>query len=464
MPISRLPALCVVAAAVIAVPAFAGAASEKPVVGAPGAGDPYFPRQGNGGYDVSSYRLAIDYLPSTHGLSGTAHITARTTESLSRFDLDLRPTLRATSVLVDGTAAKASQPSDRVQELVITPSKPLLAGKQFTVDVSYAGQGKQTIDPDGSLDGWIPTKDGAFVASEPQGSPTWFPVNDTPDDKATYSVSVTVPKGLAAISNGQLTSVKTASGRTTWSWHIGQPISSYLVTATVGRFDITTGTTAKGIPYLIAVDPKQEGRAATTLSKLGPIIDYFSKMYGPYPFSSAGAIIDNARRVRYALETATRPLFDRGPGAGTLSHELAHQWFGDDVTLSRWRDIWLNEGFAQFSSWLWDEHSGTETAAQHLKNLLELPASDHIWSPPPGNPGAADKIFSGSEYDRGAGTLEALREKLGDPTFFRIMRGWVQQHAYSNARVPQFISYAEQISGENLTHFFYVWLYRSGKP
>jgi aminopeptidase N len=244
-----------------------------------------------------------------------------------------------------------------------------------------------------------------------------------------------------------------------------RPVPSYLVTATIGKFDVRRGTTASGIPYFIAVDPAERAGADPVLRKLPAIVDYFSRVYGKYPFGSTGAIVDHARFVGYALETATRPLFDRAPDALTLAHELAHQWYGDDVTLRRWRDIWLNEGFAEFSSWLWDEHSGRMSAHQHLRRLLAIPASESFeWVPPPANPGNAESIFSSSVYDRGAGALQALREKIGDATFFRIMRGWLRAHAYGNARVGQFTAYAEQVAHRNLDHFFYEWLYKNGKP
>jgi aminopeptidase N len=157
-------------------------------------------------------------------------------------------------------------------------------------------------------------------------------------------------------------------------------------------------------------------------------------------------------------------LFDRAPNELTLAHEIAHQWYGDDVTLRHWRDIWLNEGFAEFSAWLWDEHRGRMSAAQHLDQLMSLPPSSGIWNPPPGNPGDAAHIFSGSVYERGAGTLQALREKVGDTVFFRIMRGWVAAHRYGNATVSSFISFAEGVAGRDLTTFFHEWLYRVGKP
>jgi aminopeptidase N len=433
--------------------------------GTPGGGDPYFPRQGNGGYNARHYALQVAYEPSTKRLTGRTTMTATATQPLSRFDLDLRRNLHVSAVRVDGAAARFGQPAAQVQELVITPRHTLRPHRRFTVTVSYAGTAKPVTDPDGSLDGFIPTNDGAFVASEPQGAPSWFPVNDTPRDKATYAVSITVPAGLTAVSNGTLVGHHTRAGRTTWSWQLRQRISSYLVTATLGRFAVSTGRTPHGVPYFVAVDPTQQAKAAPVLQKLPAIIDYFSSVYGRYPFGSTGAIVDNAPQVGYALETATRPVFDRAPDVLTLAHELAHQWYGDTVTLSRWRDIWLNEGFAEFSSWLWDEHSGGTSAARHLAQLLAKPASDSDeWLPPPGNPGSAEGIFSDSVYDRGAGTLEALRQEVGDRTFFAIMRGWVAQHRYGNATVAQFTAYAQHVAHRDLTALFAEWLYKNGKP
>jgi aminopeptidase N len=432
-------------------------------VGAPGAGDRYFPHQGNGGYQVDHYDLAVDYRPATQHLTGRAHIVGRATENLSRFDLDLRRFMRVRSVRVNGAVADFAQP--RGQELVITPAIPVSKSQELAVVVRYGGTAHHVLDPGGGLDGFITTRDGAFVADEPQGAPSWFPVNDTPRDKATYRVRVTVPRGLVAVSNGAFRGRTTANGRTTWRWSLGTPVSSYLITATIGRFTVRKGRTPSGIPYFNAFDPAVRDAALPVVRQLPRMIDFFSRKYGTYPFGWAGAIVDNAPFVGYALETATRPLFDRPPDVLTLAHELAHQWFGDDVTLRHWRDIWLNEGFAEFSDWLWDEHRGGTTAQQHLRNLMSHPASDDFtWLPPPGAPGDPAHIFDNSVYERGAGALQALRHRLGSPMFFRIMRGWVRAHRYGNATVAQFTAYAAQVSGRNLHHFFHEWLYKAGKP
>jgi aminopeptidase N len=308
-----LRSLAAVTSAALVIVGMAPAVAGTSTVGASGAGDPYFPRQGNGGYRIAHYDLAIDYRPATHHLAGRAHLVGRTTKDLSRFDLDLRHDMQVQSVRVNGAPAAFAQPAAQVQELVITPASLVLAGHRLVVTVRYAGIVRHVTDPDGSADGFIVTGDGAFVANEPQGAPSWFPVNDTPTDKATYHVSATVPQGLVAVSNGAFLGKSTANGRTTWRWAISKPISSYLVTATIGRFNLRRGTTPSGIPYFDAFDPAEQAAAMPVVNQLPQIIDFFSQKYGAYPFGSAGAIVDHARFVGYALETATRPLFDRAP-------------------------------------------------------------------------------------------------------------------------------------------------------
>jgi aminopeptidase N len=169
--------------------------------------------------------------------------------------------------------------------------------------------------------------------------------------------------------------------------------------------------------------------------------------------------------VRYSLETQTKPVFWHMPDEATLAHELAHMWYGDSVTLTTWPDIWLHEGFATWSEWIWSEHEGGTSAAEQFKQLYATAAEDtEFWTPPPGAPGSLALLFDGTIYDRGGMTLEALREKVGDAVFFRIMRDWAQGNRFGNATTAQFIALAERSSRRDLTRFFDVWLYRPGKP
>ena len=436
------------------------AAADEFVAGSSGLGDPFFPNAGNGGYDVTHYSLTLSYEPSTNRLTGTAVITASATQNLSSFDLDLRG-FSISRLLVNGRPATFLRSGE--QELVITPPAGLMSGSVFVVEVDYVGTPTVVTDPDQSIEGWIPTDDGAFVVGEPQGSPAWYPVNDNPRDKATFDFTITVPAGLTAMANGVLVSHTTAGGRTTWVWDETHPMAPYLATATLGRFDLTVSTTTAGTPTYVAVDPQLP--KGHVLDELPAVVDFFTSIYGPYPFNAVGAIVDSAKVVGYSLETQTKPVFDRMPNEATLVHELAHMWFGDSVTLTAWPDIWLHEGFATWSEWIWSEYQGNKSAAQWLKQLLNTPAQDTaFWTPPPGAPGMPALMFNGTTYNRGAMTLEALREKIGDPTFFQLMRDWATQHRYGNVTTAQFIDLAQQLSGLDLGRFFDVWLYQPDKP
>jgi len=432
--------------------------------GATGAGDPYFPLQGNGGYDVASYDLSLRYDTVGRGLEGTATIRATATEAVKTFDLDLRRALTVSSVTVNGTTASFAQPANLGQELVVTPGATLTKGMAFTVVVRYAGRPEAVTDPDGSIEGWVETSDGAFVVGEPQGSPAWFPCNDSPRDKATYDFRVTVPSGVTAIANGELVSTTPAAGWTTFTWHNGEPMATYLATVTTGVFGVTTGTTPGGIPYYIATDPKVDTASQSVLRKVPAMTDYFVGLFGPYPFSSTGAVVDNAPEVGYALETQTKPLYDSPPDELTVSHELAHMWFGDSVTLSRWQDMWINEGFAEFGGWMWSEHTGQKSAQSYFNQYYAKNADSWVWKPPPADPGGPATMFAGSLYERGAMTLQALRVKLGDGTFFPMLRAWHAAKKYGNATVEDFTGFASTYTGRDLSAFFQAWLYADAKP
>ncbi|WP_242885186.1 M1 family metallopeptidase [Actinomadura litoris] len=444
-------------------PATAASHGHRFTPGATGAGDPYFPQEGNGGYDVAHYDLSLDYTPASNALVATARIKARATQDLSRLDLDLKQ-LTVNSVQVDGRDARFTREG---QELVVTPRVGLRKGTRFTVTVAYAGTPKSVTRPDLGEFGWIRTPDGAYVVSEPDGASTWFPSNDHPTDKATYTYRVTVPKGTQVLSNGEPGGEWTRGGRSTFVWNERSPMASYLAMLAIGKFTVQKGRTKGGIPVITAVAPNRADELKTIHEGTIKAIDWEEKVFGRYPFASTGGIRVGVD-VAFSLETQSRPIYGYRPDTPTIVHELAHQWFGDSVSVRRWKDIWLNEGFATYAEWLWDEQHGGPSAKQTFDNLYgkteDWPYYNELWRDrEAGDPGA-DELFTLTPYWRGGMTLQALRDRIGDRAFFALLKAWTSAHRDGNVTTEQFIDLAERISHKRLDGLFDAWLYTKDKP
>ena len=438
------------------------AAVPRPASGATSAGDPLVPGGGNGGYDVQHYDLDLRITPRARpSLAGTTTITAAATQALSRFDLDLTG-LDVSKVTVDGAPAAYTRAPGK---LVVTPPKPIPRGR-FTVGVTYSGTPGAADDRVLGKYGWIRTDDGIFVGDEPDGAHTWFPGNDHPQDKATFGFRVTVPRGLTAIANGEPAGTVRSGKSVTYTWRARDPMATYLAMVDVGRFKTRTGRTPGGVPVFVAVDPEADPTGLDSLyDDTVKVTDAWAKLFGPYPFSSTGAVVDDAP-VQFALETQTRPEYVPGMAAipTVIAHELSHQWFGDSVTVTRWSDMWLNEGFATYAEWMWGERDGSgQTVQRQFDSRYSQRQSTDLWNVPPVDPGRGG-LFGRSVYDRGAMTLHALRKKVGDQRFFAILRAWTTEHRHASATTPQFIALAQRVSGMDLRKLFQVWLYDRGRP
>lgn len=672
----RRVAVCCFAVVIATTLGSGPAVAAEPSPGASGAGDPYFPLDGNGGYDVEHYHLDVTYDPDTDHLTGVTTIRAHATHDLSAFNLDLDG-LTVGSITVNGADATWSRGRG---ELTVTPTDSLPEGELFTTVVEYAGVPRPGSELDGS--GFMHTDDGTVVAGEPHVAASWYPVNDHPSDKASYAFDITVPQGLEALANGELTSRRdTDDGWTTWAWRAQEPMASYLTTATIGEFELDHYR-ADGIAYWDAIDPdlltplavprtgKQyavsqqtadfeasykrlsrridvpkaggslafsiaretepgwdfvfveartvgrrdwttlpdrmghttrrtryscpswlrlhpvlrryqtdDGRgtcaprgttgrwsaasgasdgwerwrvnldrfagrtaqvsityasdgfiqergvvvddivapdgasssfeddgatrdgwrslraprgsppnpnswivgtesdlppstgdiARSSLARQPEIIAFLADTFGDYPFSSAGGIVDDVD-MSFALENQTRPIYskfffsDQVSGDAVVVHELAHQWYGDSLTVQRWRHIWLNEGFATYAEWLWSEEEGREST-QELFDLWYhlIPADESFWDVRIGNPGP-DELFSFAVYVRGAMTLHQLRLAVGEEDFFTILRQWAERYAGGHVTTHRFVRLAEEISGEELSPLFRRWLFTHRKP
>ncbi|MEH1169144.1 M1 family metallopeptidase [Micromonospora sp. CPCC 205539] len=431
--------------------------------GAAGVGDPYFPTYGNGGYDVGRYAIKVRYDPAKDQLTGAATVTATATADLSAFNLDLAG-LTVKSVTVDGAPATHTRQRN---ELVIKPAAGLITGNGFVAEITYGGQPKALENEVLGEGGFLHTSDGAIALGQPESASTWFPVNDHPSDKAAYDFEITVPDGLTAVSNGVPGGKTSKGGWTTWKWSEKSPMASYLSTVAIGKFRITTGE-HKGRPVFSAITTKvAKGAADASIERTVTVADYLESVFGPYPFDAYGGVVVSDSRIRYALETQSRPVysasfFQQGENTGVVAHELAHQWFGDSVALAKWEDIWLNEGFATYAEWLWAEHTDVRTAEQAFETKYANAAAT-LWKTPPGKPGVRE-IFSASVYERGGMTLHALRVAVGDKAFFEIVKTWAAEKRNGTATTAEFVALAERISGKQLDALFDAWLYGTKKP
>jgi aminopeptidase N len=322
-----------------------------PAPGGPGIGDPYYPDYGNSGYDVSHYDIRLRYTPATDRLTGTTTILASATQDLSSFHLDF--VLDVSSVQVNNRPATFAREGDH--ELVVTPARTISNGGAMTVVVQYAGVPSTKVAA--GYTAWVRTPDGAMAVGEPEIAWWWYPSNDHPLDKATFDVSVSVPEGVEAISNGTMPRppVRETLGYTRWSWRSLKPQATYLTFLTVGQYDVTTDTTANGQPvynaYSQLLSPDFRDAAQASVERTAEITDWESTVFGPWPFEARGGVVAPPGTLGFALENQTRPnysaaFFRRGSNTSVIVHENAHQWFGDSVSVASWQNIWLNEGFA----------------------------------------------------------------------------------------------------------------------
>jgi aminopeptidase N len=452
-------------------PVLTGLPSETPSAipsgagpGSDGVGDSYYPTAGNGGYDVGNYDLNLVYDPEARELTGVATITASATQGLTSFNLDFTG-LDPESITVDGSDAEWEHDA---AELVVQPATPIANGATFTTVVAYSGRPSGYSDPSLGETGFLTSAEGAIAIGEPEVAATWFPVNDHPRDKATYTIRISVPDSLEALSNGRLLSKEEAErvGYTTWTWREGSPMAPYLATVVIGNYRVQESTHG-ALPVLLAVHTSLPTTIDDQLARTPEVIDYLQTVFGPYPFDAMGGIVINDPRVGFALENQSRPIyasgfFRGGDASWVLAHELGHQWYGDSVSVHDWSEIWLNEGFATYAEWLWSEHQGLGTAQETFDDIYQG-AGASMWSVPPGDPGRA-RLFDGSVYTRGGMTLQALRITVGDEAFFRILPEWAKRKAGSSATTQEFIALAEEISGRQLDQLFQDWLYGTQRP
>ncbi len=414
--------------------------------------DPYVPGHGDASYDVLHYDLDLGYKLVGNRLDGDVTLTCLARTDLTAVHIDLAR-LRVAKVWVDGRVARASHRSGRIRVDVRAT-----AGDRFEVRVKYSGQPRTIVIRALGDAGWEELDDGVIVAAQPHGAPSWFPCNDRPDNKATYSFRLAAPSGYYVAMSGDLTDQVDRGSTTQWTYQQRAPMAPYLATVQIGRYAVRR--LDDRIRVVAPHDVRGNGYDAS-FGTQPEMMRFFESRFGPYPFESYTVVITDDD-LEIPLESQSLSTFGRNFASDNwesirlVAHELSHQWFGNAVTVRSWRDIWLHEGFACYAEWLWSEESGRESAARrasrHYVKLARSPQDLLLADPTP------DLMFDDRVYKRGALTLHALRCAVGDEVFFEILRRWVDEHRGGNIGTQDFEDLCTTVAGRSFTPLFDAWL------
>ncbi|MER5638851.1 M1 family metallopeptidase [Kitasatospora sp. NPDC002227] len=430
---------------------------------AAGAPDPYFPNSGDHRFRAHRYELTLDYQPGPNRLAGKARVSAVANTALEEFALDLAE-FRIGRVLVDGKSA--ARYTHRGGKLRIRPAKVLAAGAAFTVEVHYAGNPRPVRSPWGGL-GWEELTEGALVASQPIGAPSWFPCNDRSADKATYQIAVTTPSPFTVVASGRLLTRTTKASSTTWVYEQSAPTSPYLVTVSIGHYRPVPVAARPGVPQTGYVPDRLVPAFTRDFARQPEMMAHFTEVFGPYPFGEYAVVVadeelDVPVEAQGVATFGTNHLGGGWERERLIAHELAHQWFGNSVTIADWRHIWLNEGFAKYAEWLWSEQAGGPVAAAHAaaahRLLAGLPQDLVL-----GDPGRK-LMFDDRLYQRGGLAVHALRQALGEEPFFAMLRDWASLNRHGVVATADLVAHASRYATTPLGPLFEAWLQQPELP
>ena len=405
-----------------------------------------FPGSGTPAYDVSSYRIKLRIDNRSRRFRGQVTVDAVAMREFRHLSLDAGTNLRILSV---GRAGRKIRFRHRGTKLTLPIQRKL--GQRWKVTIRYRGRIRELFDWTGAAYGWVRSGDHDWVTlSEPNVSRLWMPVNDTPADQATYRFALNVPHGYLGVANGSLVRSKRGPGRGHFIWKLDGEIPPYAALVASGRWKLFHSA-GSGI-WNVARKWSQLG----ALKRVARLRAFLERYLGPRPYFPGGGLA--ARGMPYALETATRPVYWNRPEGALVIHELAHDWFGNSVSLADWKNIWLNEGPATWFEWFWQQETGQRT----IRNQITGPWCRYRnkWSFPTALPGPRDNIFSDIDvYWRGGLVMELLRRKVGTETFFAILQRWTSEKRFSSVTTSEFIALAENESGQDLSDVFDPYLF-----
>jgi aminopeptidase N len=419
--------------------------------------DPYYPSVGVTSVDALHYGLDLRWDDVNRVLTGTARILFRATRDESSVQLDLGKPLQVSAVLLDGHAVTATHSGH-----VLTMATGALArNSRHTLTISYAGTPQTVTTPTGRSDiaqaGWTTTSDGeAWSIQEPFGAYTWYPVNDHPSDKAFYDITLRTKKAWHGVTDGRLRSDQVVGDERVMRWHLGSPAASYLVAIDIGPYRLHRDTGPHGLPVRYWVRTVDRG-ALPELRRTPGMLRWLEGRLGRFPFRQVGIVAaptDSAEETQ-TMVTMSADLLSEHDGSD-LAHELAHQWYGDEVTPDNWPDLWMNESFAMYIEIHWDA-SHDRADWRFWRNQMQHDQRLRNADGPPGRYFKRD-FASLCEYICGALMLRHLRHMLGAKTFGEVLRGWPAAHRFGSVHRSEWVHYLNRVSGRNLTAFVHRWL------
>ena len=473
-----------------------GATGRDPVssAGARSLGDPFYPTLGNGGYDVQAYDLDLTWHPPDTEwplgqVAGVADIDLRTTQDLSSLSLDLtRANTVVTGVTVDGRVADHAADGFG-RKLIVTPATSLSADTDVRVrvfwtavphavnrlgeDLPLAAPGQTEAEGVRAVGrGFLSDGNGGFfLASQPNGAHTLYPANDYPTDKAPFRVRLTAPAGMLGVATGdRVTQTANGDGTTTTTWESGEPVATHVLGMGVGRWSVLETDAADGPNLRSSVPVGLELLAPLRTGVLPDAVQWLETVLDrPYPFRTLGLQLVAPGSTDAILEGQTLILAGAGmldprvadcAWRATAVHEVAHQWFGDSVSLKHWDQKWLSEGHATFYQRLWAADSGCDTLGldRRMRAIYERGQAVRDVGGPPDRPRSPRFAYDSTIYDQGALALYALRERVGRRVFGDIERAWLTRYADASASTDDFIALASDVAGKDVSRFLEDWL------
>ena len=422
-------------------------------------------------YDLTHGKLEFTVDPSFYDITGKVTLTFKALVNMNTVTFDLTNALTVSSVKKGTTSLAFNQ--NATNEVVITLPTTVLAGNSETIEINYSGapasgEGAFTTSTHGN-----PATPVLYTLSEPYGARDWWPCKQDLNDKIdAVDIYITAPSQYLSASNGVEMSRTINGANATTHFRHNYPIPAYLVAIAVTNYTKkNTGTAGTSVtfPIIDYIYPESDTAAnATNLARTAPIINFFESKIGPYPYNT-----EKYGHTQWGwsggMEHATNS-FMINYGRGLLSHELAHQWFGDKITCATWKDIWLNEGLTEYMSGCVVENFDGATAFNTWKNNKIA----NITSTPTGNLYLYDaqltdvnRIFSSQiTYDKGSMVSHMLRYIMGDTNFFQALRNYLSDSnlAYKYAITPQLQAHLEAVHGSSLQEFFNDWVYKEGYP